>query len=51
VWLVNQPIGPLRVVFHDLGLTDASFDACLDDERLIDGVSSVRELAYNEFQG
>jgi protein-disulfide isomerase len=49
-WLVDQPIGPLRAVFHDLGLTDAAFDACLDDQKVVDGITWVRDRAANEFQ-
>jgi protein-disulfide isomerase len=49
-WLVDQPIAPLRTVFHDLGLTDATFDACLDDQKVVDGISWVRDRAYSEFK-
>ncbi len=49
-WLVDQPIGPLRAVFHDFGLTDAAFDACLDDQKVVDGITWVRDRAVNEFK-
>ena len=49
-WLVDQPITPLRAVFHDLGLTAAAFDACLEYRKVIDGISWVRDRAYNDFK-
>jgi protein-disulfide isomerase len=49
-WLVDQPMGPLRTVFRDLGLTDAGFDACLDDQTTVDGITWVRDRAFNEFK-
>ena len=49
-WLVDEPIGPLRALFRDLGLTDAAFDACLDDRKVVDGISWVRDRAYSEFK-
>jgi protein-disulfide isomerase len=48
-WLVEAPTAPLRTVFHDFGLTDAAFDACLDDRKVVDGISWVRDRAYNDF--
>jgi len=49
-WLVDQPIGPLRTVFQDFGLDEAGFNACLENQRVLDGISWVRDRAYNEFK-
>jgi protein-disulfide isomerase len=47
-WLVDQPIGPLRTVFADFGLSEAGFDACLEDRKVVDGITWVRDRAFNE---
>ena len=49
-WMVERPVGPLRAVFADFGLTETAFDACLQDQRLADGVMWVRNRAAGEFK-
>jgi protein-disulfide isomerase len=49
-WLVEQPVGPLRAVLADFGLSEAAFDACLDDQKVVDGITWVRDRALNEFK-
>jgi len=49
-WLVEEPVGPLRTVMQQFGLTEARFDACLADQRLLDGILWVRDRAANEFK-
>ena len=49
-WMVERPVGPLRAVFADFGLTETAFDACLQDQRLADGVMWVRDRAAGEFK-
>jgi protein-disulfide isomerase len=47
-WLVEQPVGPLRTVFADFGLSEAGFNACLEDQKVVDGITWVRDRAFNE---
>ena len=45
---MEHPAGPLRTVFADFGLSEAGFDACLEDQKVVDGITWVRDRAYNE---
>jgi protein-disulfide isomerase len=47
-WLVDQPLGPLRAMFADFGLSEAGFNACLEDQKVVDGITWVRDRAFNE---
>src|SRR5262249_43610739 len=48
-WVVDEPVGPLRTVFQDFGLNEGSFNACLENQKLLDGIAWVRDRAANEF--
>jgi protein-disulfide isomerase len=47
-WLVDQPVGPLRAMFADFGLSEAAFNACVDDQKVVDGITWVRDRAFKE---
>ena len=49
-WLVEQPVGPLRAMFADFGLSEAGFNACLEDQKVVDGITWVRDRAFNELK-
>jgi protein-disulfide isomerase len=49
-WLVDQPVGPLRAALQDFGLDEAGFNACLENQRVLDGITWVRDRGYNAFK-
>jgi len=44
-WMVEKPIEPLREIAKQLGFTHESFDACLANQKVLDGVQDVRDRA------
>lgn len=48
-WLVNEPLVPLRELAGRLGFTETSFNACLSDQRISDGIMWVRDRAAEYF--
>ena len=48
-WLVERPVPPLREVAESLGFSEARFDACVSDQRVLDGIMWVRDRAAKCF--
>jgi len=48
-WYVEQPIPPLRAIARQAGFTEKSFDACIEDQKLLNGLQSIRDRAYKQF--
>ena len=46
-WAVEKPLPKLREQMTALGMSPADFDACLENQALVDGVAAVREAAAN----
>lgn len=44
-WAVEKPLGPLFDVVKQTGFTQQSFNACLADQELLNGIQSVRDNA------
>jgi protein-disulfide isomerase len=44
-WMVEKPIEPLRGIAKQLGFSQESFDACLANQKVLDGVQEVRDRA------
>ena len=44
-WLVQQPIEPLRAIAKQFGFTEQSFDECLANQHVLDGIQEVRDRA------
>ena len=49
-WAVRQPIPPLMQIAKQAGFTQATFDACLKDQKLYENIVAVRERASKEFK-
>ena len=47
---VKNPVPPLRVIAKQAGFTEQSFDACLANQKLLDGIQNVRQRAIDVFQ-
>ena len=48
-WAIRQPLPPLLAIAKQAGFTEQSFNACLQDEKLMKQVESVRDRASKEF--
>jgi protein-disulfide isomerase len=44
-WLVEKPIEPLREIAKQFGFTHQSFDECLANQKVLDGIQNVRDRA------
>jgi protein-disulfide isomerase len=48
-WLVPKPLPALLEIAKQAGFTQTSFDACLSNQKLLDGIDWVREHAADKF--
>ena len=48
-WVVQKPLEPLMAIAKQAGFTKESFDACLTNQKVEDGVKWVRERASEKF--
>ena len=44
-WMVEKPIEPLRTIARQFGFTHDTFDACLANQKVLDGIQDVRDRA------
>jgi protein-disulfide isomerase len=44
-WLVQQPIPPLMEIAKQFGFTQESFNQCLANQKVLDGIQDVRDRA------
>jgi len=44
-WMVEKPIEPLRGIAKQFGFTQQSFDECLANQKVLDGIQDVRDRA------
>jgi protein-disulfide isomerase len=49
-WAVEKPIPPLMAIAKQAGFTEKSFDACLANQKILDGIESVRQRAVKVFK-
>ena len=50
VWTrTNDPVGELYKLARQAGFTQASFQACLTNQELLDGINAVKDRAASEF--
>jgi protein-disulfide isomerase len=42
-WMVQNPVPPLREIAKQFGFTQESFDACLANQKVLDGIQEVRD--------
>lgn len=49
-WAVEKPLGPLLAIAKQAGFTQQTFDACLADQKLLDGIDKVRQRAVDKFK-
>ena len=44
-WMVEKPIEPLADIAKQFGFTQQTFDACLANQKVLDGIQEVRDRA------
>jgi protein-disulfide isomerase len=49
-WAVEKPIPPLMTIAKQAGFTEKSFDECLANQKILDGIEKVRQRAIKDFQ-
>lgn len=49
-WAVEKPIPPLLAISKQAGFTEKTFDACLANQKVLDGIESVRQRATTKFK-
>ena len=47
-WLVQQPVPALREIAKQFGFTQESFDQCLANQKVLDGIQDVRDRAADK---
>ena len=49
-WAVEKPLAPLFAIAKQAGFTQQTFDACLSNQKVLDGIESIRQRASNQFK-
>jgi len=49
-WAVEKPIPPLLALSKQAGFTEKTFDACLSNQKVLDGIESIRQRAATTFK-
>jgi len=49
-WAVENPLAPLLAIAKQAGFTQESFDACLSNQKVLDGIESIRQRAVDKFK-
>jgi len=44
-WMVQKPVEPLKAIAKQFGFTEQSFDQCLANQHVLDGIQEVRDRA------
>ncbi|MDO8878431.1 MAG: thioredoxin domain-containing protein [Pseudolabrys sp.] len=50
VWAVEKPLPPLLALAKQAGFTQATFDACLTNQKLLEGIEAVRNRGAEKFK-
>ncbi len=49
-WVTAKPVPPLLAIAKQAGFTEQSFDACLANQKLLDGIQNMRQRAIDAFK-
>jgi protein-disulfide isomerase len=49
-WVVQKPLEPLLAIARQAGFTKETFDACLANQKVLDGIEEVRSRGAQKFQ-
>jgi protein-disulfide isomerase len=48
-WAVQRPLQPLLAISKQAGLSETTFNECLKNQQVLDGIEEVRQRAANKF--
>src|SRR6185312_12518358 len=48
-WAVQKPLQPMLAIAKQAGLTEQTFNACLANQKLLDGIEAVRQRGIDEY--
>jgi protein-disulfide isomerase len=48
-WAVQRPLAPLLAISKQAGFTEASFNECLKNQKILDGIEEVRQRGATKF--
>ncbi|HET7850574.1 MAG TPA: thioredoxin domain-containing protein [Pseudolabrys sp.] len=48
-WAVEKPLQPLLSIAKQAGFTEQTFNACLANQKLLDGIEAVRQRAIDQY--
>ena len=48
-WVVQKPLQPLLAIFKQVGMNEQTFNSCLDNQQLAEGIDKVRSQAAEKF--
>ena len=49
-WAVEKPLAPLLAIAKQAGFTEETFNACLANQKVLDGIESMRQRAVETFK-
>jgi protein-disulfide isomerase len=49
-WAVEKPLPPLLALSKQAGFSEQSFNACLSNQKVLDGIESIRQRAVDKFK-
>lgn len=49
-WAVEKPLPPLLAIAKQAGFTEKSFNECLANQKILDGIEAVRQRAIDKFK-
>lgn len=49
-WAVEKPLDPLLTLSKQAGFTKETFDACLSNQKILDGIEAMRQRAVDKFK-
>lgn len=49
-WAVEKPLPPLMTIAKQAGFTEQTFNACLSNQKVLDGIESIRQRAIKQFK-
>jgi protein-disulfide isomerase len=47
-WIVKEPVPPLKSIAKQFGFTEQSFNECLANQKVLDGIQAVRDHAVEK---
>ena len=49
-WAVEKPLPPLLAIAKQAGFTEKTFDECLSNQKILDGIEAVRQRGIDKFK-